>query len=141
MRFQLRIEIALYGLGSPFDGFYQFFGVYGLEQVVNGTEPEGLDGIFLPGGYENDFKVNVFEAVEQIEARAIAHFDIEQHKVGPFLPYLLFSFFNAAGLADHLHQGAKTYQQALQSLADMRFIVDDEGTQHFLGDISAKDRH
>ena len=70
-------------LGGPADGLGEPFPAYGLEDVVDGLEVEGLDGEALVGGDEHDER-RLGEPGEQpgeVESVEAGHVDVEEDDV------------------------------------------------------------
>ena len=79
------------GLDFPF-GFLNGFGdaslVEGLEDVIDGVDVEGLHGVLVKGGGENDvgdFELALYELFEDAEAVEAGHLHVEEEKVGGML--------------------------------------------------------
>ena len=86
---------ALGGAGVGFDflfGFLDGFGdagfVEGLEDVIHGVDVEGLHGVLVEGGGEDDVRdleLALDELFEDAEAVEAGHLDVEEEEIGGVL--------------------------------------------------------
>ena len=95
-----------------------------LQQVVEGIHGEGLQGVFVVGGGEDDVRGR-FQRGQQLEAGLAGHLHVEQQHVGPQGGQLGAGFIGVAGLPHHRHVG-KSLEQVAQLGARQPRVVNDE---------------
>jgi len=127
---------ALGGAGVGFDflfGFLDGFGdagfVEGLEDVIDGVDVEGLHGVLVEGGGENDvgdFELAFDQLFEDAEAVEAGHLDVEEEKVRGMLFDEIDGFEAVLALGQEINFG-EGFQEEGQLFASGLFVVDNDG--------------
>ena len=75
---------------------------------------EGLDGVFVEGGAEDDLRPPRTERPDDLKAVRSGHLDVEENGVRPQFGDLLDGFFTVAGLAhdDHITIAGQQFPEA-----------------------------
>jgi hypothetical protein len=135
---ELRDELleAFGGAGVGFDfafGFLNGLGdagfVEGLQDIVDSVDVEGLDGIVVEGGGEDDvgdFEFALDEFLEHAEAIEAGHLDVEEDEVGGVFFDEGDGFEAVFALADEGDFGEGLEEEG-EFLAGGFFVVDDDG--------------
>jgi len=99
--------------------------VKGLQQIVDRVYLESFQGILIVGGYEDHrrhlFSADSFDHFKTIHGR---HLDVQENEIGGQLANGANGFVPVGAFADNLNVRI-VRQQALDSPASERFIVDD----------------
>ncbi|MGB2675465.1 MAG: hypothetical protein WAN12_00080 [Candidatus Acidiferrum sp.] len=127
---------ALGGAGVGFDFFFCFldgFGdagfVEGLEDVVHGVDVEGLYGILVESGGEDDvgdFEFALDQLFEDAEAVEAGHLYVEEEKVGGMLFDEIDGFEAVFALGEEIDFG-EGFEEEGQLFASGLFVVNDDG--------------
>jgi hypothetical protein len=127
---------TLGGAGVGFDFFFGFldgFGdagfVEGFQYVVDGVDVEGLHGVLVEcGGEDNvrDFELALDEPFEDAEAVEAGHLDIEEEQVGGMLLDEVDGFEAVFALGEEIDFG-EGFEEEGEFLASGLFVVDDDG--------------
>ncbi len=114
-----------------FFGSLQGFGdagfVEGLEDVINGVYVEGLDGIVVEGGGEDDLRdgeAAFEEFFDYAEAVQAGHLDVEENEVGLVFFYQADGFETVLAERDHVYFG-ETFQEVEEFVAGWALVVND----------------
>lgn len=111
---------------EPFaDGLIEAVFAEGLEQVVDGVSLEGLDGIFIEGGGEDDIGRIVHE-LQHFEAIDLRHLDVQEDKIGVVLLDRFDAFETVVAFLQHgdVGVGLKIF---LNDHPREGFVIDDNG--------------
>jgi hypothetical protein len=124
------------GAGFGFDfafhflnGFGEAFLVEGLEDVVDGVDVEGLDGIVIEGGGEDnvrDFQFAFGEFLEDAKAIEAGHLDIEEDQVRGVFFDEIDGVETVFALGEEIDFG-KGFEEKGEFIAGGLFVVDDDG--------------
>jgi hypothetical protein len=121
----LRFDFAFHLLdGSGDAGF-----VEGLQDVVDGVHIEGLHGVMIERGGEDNvrnFEFALDQFLEDAEAVQAGHLDIEEHQVGGVLFDEIDSFEPVFAECKHINFG-KGFKKKCQLFARRFLVVDDDG--------------
>ena len=66
-----------------FDAHSQSRARYGLEEIVDGVQFEGLDGVFVEGGAEDDLRPPRTKRPDDLKAVRTGHLDVQENSVRP----------------------------------------------------------
>jgi len=134
---------ALGGAGVSIDFFFGFldgFGdaglVEGFQNVVYGVDVEGLHGVLVEGGGEDnvrDFELALDQLFEDAEAVEAGHLDIEEEEVGGMLFDEIDGFEAVFALGEKIDFG-EGFEEEGQLFASGLFVVDDDGVDGHGGD-------
>src|SRR6185437_5055749 len=98
-----------------------------LEEIVDRVDVEGLDGVLVVRGDEDDGRQPIGrDGVEHLEAVEVGHLHVEEYKVGAVLEDRFDRFAASAALTNDRHARHVTEQRA-NAFPGKGFIVDDEG--------------
>lgn len=134
---------ALGGAGLGFDFFFGFldgFGdaglVEGFQDVIDGVDVEGLHGVVVEGGGEDDvrhFEFALDEFLEDAEAVEAGHLDIEEDEVGGVFLDEIDGFEAVFALADE-RDFREGFEKVGELLAGGLLVVDDDGLDGHFGE-------
>jgi hypothetical protein len=127
------VDGAVDALADAVKGFAEaLFGEW-LEEIVDGVDFKGLERVLIVGGDEDDGGcVLGRKAGDDLEAVLLGHADVEEEEIGVLGVRGEDCGFAVAALADDLDVFVRA-QEADESAACERFVVDDEGADHAVG--------
>jgi hypothetical protein len=111
------------------DGFGDASFVERLEDVVDGVDVEGLDGVLVEGGGKDDvgnFEFAFDELFQDTETVKAGHLDIEENEVGGMFFDKVDGFKAVLALAKEIDFG-KGFEEEGEFVASRFFVVDDDG--------------
>ena len=117
------------------DGFGDARFVEGLEDVVDGVNVEGLDGVIVEGGGKNDLRQALFafeKLFDHAEAVEAGHLDVEEDQVRVVLFDQGEGFEAVLALGDDVHLG-KAFEQEREFVARRPFVVNDDSVHGHAG--------
>jgi hypothetical protein len=128
------------GLGFDFafyflNGFREAGFIEGLEDVVDGVNIEGLDGIVVEGGGEDDvrdFEFPFDEFLEDAETVEAGHLDVEENEVGGVFLDEVDGVEAVFALSQEVNFG-EGFEEKREFLTRGFFVVDDNGVDGHLG--------
>ena len=137
-RAELCAEILPLGEGLPgaIDGFRQALLAEGLEQVVEGVDFKGTDGVLVVGGDKDD-RWRVFQRLDDAKTIQSRHLNVQQYQLGrPGFDHL-HGLHAVLGFADDFYP-FEVGQVPLEPLPRRGLIVYDQGSHgHWLTSLVA----
>jgi len=113
-------------LADALEGGFEAFAADGFEEIVEGADVEGFEGVAVVGGDEDDGGVTVlFQAAGDGEAVEARHLEVEEDEVGVEAVDQLDGFEATGCLADH-GDTADLFELLAEDLAGDGFVVGDE---------------
>ena len=118
--------VALDLLARALQGLGEALAVERLEDVVEGADLEGLQGVLVVRGDEDHQRHALRpDRVDHVEAAHLRHLHVQEHQVRRVVLDRHHGFFAVAALRRHLDVRLER-QQCRQPLARQRFVVDDQ---------------
>jgi hypothetical protein len=111
------------------NGFGDASLVEGLEDVVHGVDVEGLDGVLVEGGGEDDvrnFEFALDEFFEDAETVETGHLHVEEDEVGRVLLDEVDGFQAVLALTEEI-DFREGFEEEREFFASGLFVVDDDG--------------
>ena len=121
------------GEGVEFvEGVLEVVAVDGFEEVIDGVDFEGLEGVLVVGGGEDDGAVGMY-VVEDAEGESVGEVYVEEYEVGGGLMLEVFyAFLDALECGEDVGVGEEFGDETLEVLCGYVFVFDDEDVFHFL---------
>ena len=124
-----RGSLSLEHFAGAGDGLGEACFVERLEDVVDGTDFEGLHGVLIEGGGEDDvrdFHLALDELFEDAETIEAGHFDVEENEIGDMFLDERDGFDSIFAFGDQIDFG-KALEQEGEFFSRGFFVVNDEG--------------
>ena len=118
------------------DDFAETIFGHGLEQIIEGMDFEGTNGVAIVGGYEDEAWRRVFcrdrNGSYHVEAVGAGHLDVEENEVGFVLADGGDGGFGVAGFADDFDVGLGA-KETKELSPGGGFVVDDQNAERRSG--------
>jgi hypothetical protein len=111
------------------DGGLEALEAHRLDEVVQGRELEGAQGVPFVRRDEDDGRARLWQCLRDAEPVELGHVDVEEQNVGARRRDLLQRLQAVARLA-HDRYALQARQEASQALAGGGFVIGDETAQH-----------
>ena len=121
-----RIRLCLQPLAQAPAGERDALRLHGLEQVIDRAMVEGIDGILVVGGDEDQMRLSG-ERLCSLDTVHLGHVDIEKDDIRFEAVHHDDRLAAIAGLTHDLQFGPRFLQAAGNLLAHQAFIIDDDG--------------